>query len=254
MIDIARETQDLGPRLPWVTTMHQALDRGRKHRPRIAPGLDILRRLGALIVISLFLVGCASATPGGSSPPSDEALLTDDFSPPNVGWPRFDTDESAVYALADELYLEDRGMGTAVYTPLIGHEYADVLIDVGVRHVQGTVNNWMGVLCRQHDEDNYYLLAISADGYYLILRVINGEATPMVGPEYSTAIRTGKAANALRARCQGPEFALWANGEELVTFQDDSLLEAGRVALFADAVQRGDIVVVAFDDFVLASP
>ncbi|MCU0519910.1 MAG: hypothetical protein MUF84_04365, partial [Anaerolineae bacterium] len=192
--------------------------------------------------------------PSGSTSPSDEALLTDAFSPPNVGWARFDTDASAVYALAGELYLEDRGMGTAVYTPLIGHEYADALIDVDVRHVQGTVDNWMGVLCRQQDDDNYYLLAISADGYYLILRVISGRATPLVGPEYSTVIRTGKAANALRARCKGPEFTLWVNGEELVTHQDDSLLEAGGVALFADAVQRGDIVVVAFDDFVLASP
>jgi len=31
-------------------------------------------------------------------------------------------------------------------------------------------------------------------------------------------------------------------------------MDAGEVALFADAVQRGEIVVVAFDDFVLTSP
>ncbi len=204
-------------------------------------------------VLLLLVAGCARPTPSGSSLPLD-ALVTDDFSPPNVGWARFDTEQSAVYVLAGELYLEDRGKDLAVYTPLIGYEYADVQIDVDLRHVQGAVNNWMGVLCRQQDEENYYLLAISADGYYLILRVINGEAMVLVGPEYSEAIRTGKAANALGARCEGSQLSLWANGQELATYQDDSLMDAGEVALFADAVQRGEIVVVAFDDFVLTSP
>lgn len=227
---------------------------GQARLRRASPGAGPIRRLGAMLVLLLLVVGCASSTPESTPTIPSDALLTDDFSPPNVGWARFDAEPSAVYALAGELFLEDRGQGTAVYTPLIGHKYADILIDVDVRHVQGAVNNWMGVLCRQQDEDNYYLLAISADGYYLILRMINGGATALVGPEYSDVIRTGKAANALRARCEGAELALWANGEELATYQDDSLLEAGTVALFADAVQRGEIVVVAFDDFVLANP
>lgn len=205
------------------------------------------------VILLLFVAGCARPTPSGSPLPSD-ALVADDFSPPNVGWARFDTEQSAVYVLAGELYLEDRGKDLAVYSPLIGHEHTDVQIDVDVRHVQGAVNNWMGVLCRQQDEDNYYLLAISADGYYLILRVINGEAMALVGPEYSEVIRTGKAANGLRARCEASQLSLWANGEKLATYQDDSLMDAGGVALFADAVQRGEIVVVAFDDFVLTSP
>lgn len=205
------------------------------------------------VILVLLVTGCARPAPSESPPPPD-ALVADDFSPPNVGWARFDTEQSAVYVLAGELYLEDRGKDLAVYTPLIGHEHTDVQIDVDVRHVQGAVNNWMGVLCRQQDEDNYYLLAISADGYYLILRVINGEAMALVGPEYSEVIRTGKAANGLRASCEGSQLSLWVNGDELARFQDDSLMDAGGVALFADAVQRGEIVVVAFDNFVLTSP
>ena len=181
-------------------------------------------------------------------------IVADDFAPPDPRWARFDTEESAIYALAGELYLEDRGQGTSVYTPLIGEKYVDIEVTVDVRHVQGSVNNWIGVLCRQQDEENYYLPAISADGYYLILKVVDGEATPLVGPEYSEEIRSGKAENHLRVMCKGTSLSLWVKGELLTVTSDRTLQEAGNVALFADAVERGEIVVVAFDNFVLAEP
>ena len=184
----------------------------------------------------------------------DSYIVADDFAAPDPRWARFDTEESAVYALAGELYLEDRGQGTSVYTPLIGENYVDANVNVDVRHVQGSVNNWIGMLCRQQDEQNYYLLAMSADGYHLILKVVDGEATPLVGPEYSEEIRSGKAENHLRAMCMGTSLSLWVNGELLAVTSDIALQGAGNVALFADAVQRGEIVVVAFDNFVLAEP
>jgi len=207
------------------------------------------------LVLVLVASSCGPATP--SSPPMalpDSYIVADDFAPPDPRWARFDTEESAVYALAGELYLEDRGQGTSVYTPLIGENYVDIDMNVDVRHVQGSVNNWIGVLCRQQDEQNYYLLAISADGYYLVLKVVDGEATPLVGPVYSEEIRSGKAENHLRAMCKGTLLSLWVNGERLAIISDGALQEAGSVALFADAVQRGEIVVVAFDNFVLAEP
>ncbi len=208
-----------------------------------------------LLLLLATMAGCARTAPSSLPMPLPTSyIVADDFSPPNPGWARFDTQDSAVYALAGELFLEDRGGGTSVYSPLIGYDDADVLIDVDVRHVQGSVNNWMGVFCRQQDEDNYYLLAISADGYYLLLRVVNGEETALVGPEYSDVIHEGKAENALRARCQGSTLTLWVNDQRLATYSDGALRDPGNVALFADAVQRGDIVVVAFDNFVLAKP
>ncbi len=207
------------------------------------------------LVLVLVASACGPATP--SSPPMAlpiSYIAADDFAPPDPRWARFDTEASAVYALAGELYLEDRGQGTSVYTPLIGEKHVDIDVTVDVRHVQGSVNNWIGVLCRQQDEQNYYLLAISADGYYLILEAVDGETTPLVGPEYSEEIRSGKAENHLRALCKGTSLSLWVNGELLTVTSDRTLQEAGNVALFADAVERGEIVVVAFDNFVLAEP
>jgi hypothetical protein len=210
--------------------------------------------VGVLLIITI-TANCSRPTPASPPMPLPETyIVADDFARPNAGWARFDTEASAVYALAGELYLEDRGKGTAVYSPLTGHAYKDAVVDVDVRHVQGSVNNWMGVLCRHQDEETYYLLAISADGYYLILSSVEGEVEPLAGPEYSEVIRQGKAENSLRVRCRGSALSLWVNDELIVTQATDALTEPGEVALFADAVQRGEIAVVAFDNFVLAAP
>jgi hypothetical protein len=211
------------------------------------------------LLLVLLMTACNSAAPspspaathpGATADPS----LQDNFDPPNAAWARFETDSSAVYALGGELYLEDRGKGTAVYTPLAGKTFTDTVITVQVRHVQGTVNNWMGVICRQQDEENYYLLAISADGFYLVLLVEDGIATPLAGPETSDIIHTGKARNNLKVRCAGDALSLWVNDERLVTYIDSALREAGVVALFADAVERGETSVTAFDNFSLTKP
>jgi hypothetical protein len=212
-----------------------------------------------LLLIALSLIALLAACGKQTSVTApmvlpDSYLFADDFIRPSPSWARFDTESGAVYALAGELYLEDRGQGTAVYSPLVGHAYADVQIDVSLRHVQGTVNNWMGVICRQQDERNYYLLAISADGYYLVLKVVDGEQIPLAGPRYSETIHLGRAENQLRARCQGPGLYLWVNGNRVAAEVDSSFQEAGNVGLFGDAVPRGETTVIAFANFVLTAP
>jgi hypothetical protein len=209
----------------------------------------------ALLLVLALLSACGSPNTM-ISPTSTPTLVIvlDEFSPPNAAWARFDTAESAVYAQEGELYLEDRGKGVAVYAPFAGKTYTDVAIAVQTRHVQGTVDNWIGVICRQQDENNYYLLAISADGYYLILLVENGISVPLVGPQFDEGIRTGKARNNLEVRCQGEELTMRVNGAFTLTISDTMFQEAGGVALFADAVERGETAVVAFDNFSLSQP
>lgn len=225
----------------------------------IPPSQRDIRYVLTLLLLLLLMAACSSATssppPAATpTPPSATSSFTDDFEPPNLAWARFETAESAVYAQAGELFLEDRGKGIGVYAPLSGKTYTDTMMTVQVRHVQGTVNNWMGIICRQKDEDNYYLLAISADGFYLILRVEDGLPTPLVGPETSDLIHTGKARNKLGVRCVGDALSLWVNDERVSTYLDHALQGAGGVALFADAVERGETSVTAFDNFTLTKP
>lgn len=209
----------------------------------------------ALIILAglLLFFACTSPTPEASSP-SENVILADAFSPPNAAWARFDAEESAVYVQNGELFLEDRGKGVAVYAPLSGKTYEDAIISVEARHVQGTVNNWMGVICRQQDAENYYLLAISADGFYVILRVEDGESVALAGPKMSDAINEGKAENDVVARCQGDSLSLRVNGDFLVARTDATFSDPGQVALFADAVESGETATAAFDNFALSTP
>ncbi len=128
-----------------------------------------------------------------------------------------------------------------------------MVINVQLRQVAGTQNNWMGVLARQQDEQNYYLFALSADGYYLVLRVKEGVATALAGPTASEYINLGQDANHLQVRCEGDTLALSANGLLLVSRTDDTFA-AGQVALFADSVAFYETTTVAFDSLVISEP
>ena len=184
----------------------------------------------------------------------DNLVLADSFAPPHTGWVRFEAADSAVYAQAGEMFLEDRGTGSSVYTPLVGESRQDVTVSAHLRYVQGTVDNWMGLICRQRDEQNYYLFGISADGYYLVLRMAAGVPTPLVGPHASDVINVGKAENDMRIRCRDNKLSLWVNDSLLVSRVDDELTGSGAVALFADAIEPGRTTTVAFDDVTITAP
>jgi hypothetical protein len=205
------------------------------------------------IGLSIALSACnalpiQSLTPTVARP--TQVAIEDDFSSPNQNWVRFDTDEGAAYVLDDEFYLEDRGKGIAVHSPLLGQTWSDLLIEVQVRQVQGSMNNWMGILCRQYDEENYYLFAISADGYYLILKMEEGSPVPLIEPTATQSIRVGKATNYLKVHLHQDDLAFSVNNTLLVT-RTDQAFDKGNVALFADAVEVGQTTVVAFDNFTL---
>ncbi len=209
--------------------------------------------IGALLISSLILTACTPAPPQSPTPAQPTpAIIEDDFSQPNANWVRFDTNEGAAYVLEHEFYLEDRGKGIAVHSPLLGQTWSNILIETRVRQVQGSMNNWMGVLCRQHDEENYYLFAISADGYYLMLKMEDGTRVPLVEPTMTQSIRVGKATNDLKIHLNEDQLAFSVNSTLLVT-RTDNTFERGGVALFADAVAAGETTVVAFDDFSLTS-
>ncbi|NBD36925.1 MAG: hypothetical protein GVY30_13125 [Chloroflexi bacterium] len=190
----------------------------------------------------------------GEASAGGNLVLSDSFAPPHTGWVRFETADSAVYAQAGEMFLEDRGAGSSVYTPLVGESHQDVTVAARLRYVQGAVDNWMGVICRQQDEENYYLFGISADGYYVILRTVKGVATPLVGPHASDVINVGKAENDMRVRCRDNKLSLWVNGTLLVSRVDEELMGSGAVALFTDAIEPGRTTTVAFDDVTITAP
>ncbi len=214
------------------------------------------RWLGGLLALMVLLSACEQATPQAKPQPLTPVpnlILYDTFAPPDPRWATFDTPEGAAYVQEGEFYLEDRGRGLAVYAPLVGEHFKDVAVDLDLRHALGSFDNWSGVICRLQDEDNYYFLGISADRYYLILLVKEGQAEALAGPTYSTTILPAPAVNHLQVRCQGGALSLRINGQLLIMRTDTSFRE-GAVALMVDATQTGEQSTVAFDNLVIYTP
>ena len=227
----------------------------RLHRRGMSLNVAYRKLAFAVLLLAATLLACAPASPTPTLSPFEgrNVLLRDDFTVPDVAWTLFDTAEGAAYIRQGELTLEDRGQGIGIYTQRLNQSWDDVVINVQLRQVAGTQNNWMGVLARQQDEQNYYLFALSADGYYLILRVKEGVATALAGPTSDEYINPGQDANHLQVRCEGDTLALSVNGLLLASRTDDTFT-AGQVALFADAIAAYETTTVAFDSLVISEP
>ena len=93
-----------------------------------------------ILMVALLLMACTSENPDIMPTPTPEALvLFDDYVAVSPDWALFDTDQGAAYVYNEEFYLEDRGKGIAVYSPLLKQTYEDVKISVEMRYVQGSM-------------------------------------------------------------------------------------------------------------------
>ena len=208
------------------------------------------RLMGCLIVLIPLVLFCGCR--GGDD---QGVLFQDDFENARSGWG------------ADEQEEYDRGYRNGVYFIELhepnwfawahpGKKYDDVSIEVDARVRSGGQDGHYGLLCRRVDDDNFYYFSISADGYYAIFHVDDGDAEVLTadgrGMVAAPGLKTGRQPNRVLAVCKGDELSLYANGELLATVYDDTLIQ-GDVGLGAGSGVEGRID-VRFDDLVVTEP
>jgi serine/threonine-protein kinase len=178
---------------------------------------------------------------------SGDQIIYDDFSTLDSVWPTYDTADGYARYQADayRVYIDlpnDRLEATR------GFDLADVYIEAKASKVGGPDDNFMGLICRYQDRNNFYFFIISSDGYYGVGKVQDG-VYQMDGGKMlpNDSIKTGASTNYLEAVCQGNDFTFWANGTELAYFEDDTF-QSGDIGLLAGtyAIAGTDIL---FDDF-----
>jgi hypothetical protein len=188
-----------------------------------------------------------SATPAAWR--TGEALVSDNFSR-NAGQWTVDTGRDALRTIArgrltlavpeEELF---RWATLDLEAP-----FTDFYIEVDATHEDGPEDAMLGVIFRYLDVDNFYAFLVSADGWYALLKYVDGEASRPVEWSESDVLETGAgAANTLAVLANGREIALYANDEELDRVQDRSFRE-GQVALVAGTNKDGGLE-VSFDNF-----
>jgi hypothetical protein len=158
--------------------------------------------------------------------------------------------------------------------------FHDFDVSVQAQAVDGPLNNGFGVIFRLRDPRNYYLFLVSSDGYYRVVREVDG-----VQRELSTwiplpAVNQGIGeVNHLRVTASGEAFRFYINGEPVQlcipdnpegysTFNDitgecqegrmvdilvDDSLPYGRLGVIAMTLDEPDVR-VAFDNLVVYGP
>ena len=211
------------------------------------------RRWGDCLVVLiplLLLLICGCARGAGSS------LFQDDFDNPRSGWGAEKGERFERGYEEGEYFIQLHEPNWFAWAHP-GERLDDVSVEVDVYLASGSQDSHFGVLCRHVDQDNFYYLAISADGYYAIFRRVDGGVLEVltgdgIGMTYSPAVRTDGQTNRVLAVCQADELTLHINGELLETVIDGTY-PSGDVGIGAGTGAQGDVR-VQFDNFLVTKP
>jgi len=180
-------------------------------------------------------------------------LFSDDFSDPNSGW---DVSENSAGQVA---YKNGHySIKTYLSSPYctygeINRYFSDFILEVETWLVSGTDNNWHTVSCRVPDNNNFYQFSISADGYYVITKIFNGEQISLVTPTQSSYVnQVIGAVNLIHIECISNSLSLSVNGH-LLRQVTDNTFSGGDISLEASE-SAGISTEIAFDNLVITEP
>ncbi|MFN8459967.1 MAG: FHA domain-containing protein, partial [Anaerolineae bacterium] len=231
----------------------------------MAGGFIFLLLLVAAIVLSFIFGRTTSeeaanpaASPGvateavSANRPADLALIyEDDFDDSASGWDdAFDSYTTKQYG--NNRYQIEVTTSNLVAWGLANRDVADFEVEVEAKFEDGGQSNGYGLLFRFQDRENFYRFDISGDGYYLLSKFVKGEWTTLEDWTASPAIKTGNSANILKVAAFGSDITVWANGQQLASFSDDSLSH-GNFGFFAGTFSDPHIW-ASFDNLKLWTP
>jgi hypothetical protein len=206
--------------------------------------------IGLVLVLSLLgVVGCKGD--GGSDA---DVIFSDDFSRDNGDWEVFSDANGEVFYEGGWLHLINYTTAPVDTMSLMTNQnFTDFILEVEVKLIDGTDDNWQGIVCRYHDGGDYYVFNISADGYYYIARFINHEQTALAEATQSSYINQGwDVVNNVYIECIGSSLSLSVNGHLLASVTDSTLNE-GEIGLLVTSWD-GDFSEIAFDNLVVTEP
>lgn len=175
---------------------------------------------------------------------------SDDFSNVNSGWTYQGDLFGVVGYQSGEYQVEVKSTDGGFYWGVANKpQYADVVINVKSRIVTPNGGGYYGVMCRYQDPLNFYLAALSEDGYFGIFKVVDGEYAVLADWDYSLSIPKYAGAE-LTVACSGSTITL-AVDDTVLGQVTDSDLTSGDIGLIGGA---NGLFIVAYDDLEVKSP
>lgn len=179
-----------------------------------------------------------------------QVIFQDDFSDPKTGWDEQDWDAGDVRYQDGEYLVTVKKSNWMVWSNQ-DQELDNLAVGVDVRVVEATGEGDFGIICRYKDEDNFYALEVSEDGYFSVWKHENGEFMAITDWAASDAIPMDKPFR-LSAACSGNRLLLGVNDTLLADVTDDSF-SGGIYGILVGTYEKGGLT-VAFDNFTIYKP
>jgi S1-C subfamily serine protease len=135
---------------------------------------------------------------------------------------------------------------------LAGQSISDVIVDVDARVIQQAGDGDFGIICRYQDNENFYGMEISEDGYYAIWKYVSGKYIPLVDWKPSSLLADTSSGVHLTASCVDDLLALSVNGEYLAETRDGDF-SSGDVGLVSGTLEKSPLI-TRFDNLVVSKP
>ena len=208
------------------------------------------------LLLCLFLIpalACSTTSIAESLVPSGGVLYQDFFGNPQSGWGELNS-PAGVSGYIDGAYHILVNQANVNLWTHPGKDFSTVHEEVSVMPVAGPSSNRMGLICRLKDDKNFYFFAISADGYYGIGKMKDGQTSLLTGSEMlpHASILPGSQINRIRADCIGDLLILYVNNV-LVTSAKDGDFTTGDVGILAGSFDQPGADIY-FDNFVVYKP
>jgi hypothetical protein len=204
-------------------------------------------------IVAAYLCACAGKP---ATPDSKNLLFSDDFSLSSSGWTQFTNESGTIEYAKDYYHISVNNPGTLLLANPGKSFPGDVSVKVDAQKIGGVDDNYFGILCHYQNPDNYYLLAITSDGYAGIAMRKGGQDT-LISPGLKflkmDGIKKGSAINHMQADCIGEALTLYANGKQVSLAYNNSLT-GGDTGL---AVRSGKLeggVDIRFNNFSVSDP
>jgi parallel beta-helix repeat protein len=185
--------------------------------------------------------------------PPTGVLFEDDFEGDTTEFDIYEDDNGEVWLEEGELHVLNYTDAEFSTWSFANQRFADAVIEVESRFVDGSDDNWHQILCRYVDSDNYITAEYSADGYVYAKAVVDGEDIVALDVTEESIIETGlDGVNTVRLECVGDTIRYFLNDELLVEFEDTQAV-AGDIVLGVSSMD-GDYSEIAYDNLVVSGP
>ncbi len=208
-------------------------------------------RLSLFLVIVLTIFSGCSQMDKHEKP--ERVLFQDEFIEPGNDWGMLNSEEGVIEYAQGGLRIFVRKQNTDLWT-VTGKNFSDVDVSVQATRLNSIMNNLVGVICRYQNRHHFYMLVVSSDGYFGILKK-SGESYRLIGQDqlkYSEELKNAGDTIQLRAICKANELSLSANGRKLMDAEDDEFLD-GTVGLMVGALSEPGVDIL-FDHFEVRVP